>query len=197
MKVIVRILLIIVLSISCCLNGMAGKPYSFSYCFLDHIQIEGETNLSQFHLVYQSTNKNRFVHNNLEQKDPNEIIEFKIPVYQFEGQNQFMENDFREMLDASNHPLIKVGIKENCLDKISTETKDDKIEFLLTIAGETRHVVGYYNPEFRNNEILIKGVTRIKLSDFSIIAPEKMFGMLQVKDVIIIKFDILISGTTL
>lgn len=193
MKMIVRILLVIVLSTSFCLTGLTGKPYSYSYCFLDHIQIEGETNLSQFHLIYHSTNESRFIHNKLELKDSNEIIEFKIPVYQFEGQNQLMENDFHEMLDAPNHPVIIVGIKENCMNKIFSETNDDKIDFLLTIAGETKHITGYYNPIFRTNDILIKGITEIKLSDFSIEPPEKMFGMLHVKDSIIIKFDIIIS----
>lgn len=193
MKLIVRILFIIISSISCCLNGLAAKPHSFSYCFLDHIQIEGETNLNQFNLIYNSTNENRFIHNRMEFNDPKEIIEFKIPVYQFEGQNPLMENDFREMLDASNHPEIIVGIQENCMDKIFSENRDDKIEFRLTIAGETKHITGYYNPIFRTNEILIKGITEIKLSDFSIEPPEKMFGMLHVKDSIIIKFDIIIS----
>ncbi|MCB2194892.1 MAG: YceI family protein [Bacteroidetes bacterium] len=193
MRLIVRIILIIVLGILFNLNGLAAKPYNFSYCFLDHIQIEGETNLNQFNLIYNSTNENRFTHNRLELDDPNEIIEFKIPVYQFEGQNPLMEHDFREMLDADNHPVIIVGIKENCMEKIFSETRDDKIEFLLTIAGETKHITGFYDPIFGSNEILIKGFTEIKLSDFSIKPPEKMFGMLQVKDAIIIKFDIIIS----
>jgi hypothetical protein len=97
------------------------------------------------------------------------------------------------MLDASNHPVIIVGIRENCMDKIFSDFKDDKIEFLLTIAGATKHITGHYNPIFKSNEILVKGVTETKLSDFSIEPPEKMFGMLQVKDSIIIKFDIIIS----
>lgn len=190
MKVFFRIAFLVFLGLCNQITGLAGNPFNLNYCYLNYIHIEGETNISSFNLVY---NNDESLHqNSIELHKPNEIVEFKIPVYQFKGKNSLMEKDFRDLLDATNYPLIKVGINENCLDKLNGKIEEQKIEFYLTIAGETKKVVGYYKPLYKNDQIVVKGVTKIKLTDFSIEPPEKMFGMLQVKDSIIIKFDIIL-----
>ncbi|HAF30717.1 MAG TPA: hypothetical protein DCG75_16870 [Bacteroidales bacterium] len=190
-----RILLFLVFYTIIQFHCFASNPLNFNYCLLEFIQIEGETNINQFNLTYYNHDSgitNRI--NKIELNEVNEIIEFKIPVNNFKGKNYLMESDFQDLLSASSYPLIIVGINSKLFNQISSGTENNKIEFLLTIAGKTRNIVGHYNTSINKNQIRLKGITKIGLKDFSIEPPQKMFGMLQVKDSIIIKFDILITN---
>jgi len=96
---------------------------------------------------------------------------------------------------VSNHPLIIVEIDNNILHHVTLSSFNTDINFVLTIAGKTKNVKGEYKAFFSDDNIILRGEAMLKLSDFSINPPQKMFGMLYVKDIIIIKFDILIFST--
>lgn len=194
MKTNIKLIIIVAISIFNTKISMAGNPFSSNYCFLEFIEIEGATNISRFNLIYD--NDLNLKENNavVALNDSQRIVEFKIPVHKFKGTNHIMESDFRELLDANNHPVITVGIDNKIFETLSKDTHHKQVEFVLTIAGETKKIIGEYSPVINdNNNIVIKGKTKLNLTDFSIIPPQKMFGMLQVKDSIIIKFDILIT----
>jgi len=173
-------------------QNIVEGSFNYERCFLKYIKIEGETNLNQFVLTYDNTNENNIT---VVEKVNNSRIKFKIPVVAFEGNNHLMVNDFRNMVDVSNHPLIIVEIDNNILNNVTLNSLNTDINFILTIAGKTKNVKGKYKAFFSDNNIVLSGEAMLKLSDFSINPPQKMFGMLYVKDIIIIKFDILIFST--
>jgi GTP:adenosylcobinamide-phosphate guanylyltransferase len=178
-------------------QNIAEGSFSYERCYLNYIKIEGETNLNQFVLTYDNSNVNNIsvAEKSISEKSKKSLVEFKIPVKAFKGNNYLMVNDFRNMVDASNHPLIIVEIERNIFDHVYLNSDNSVINFNLTIAGETQNVNGEYKIHIRDNNIVLCGQAILKLSDFSIEPPQKMFGMLQVKDIIIIKFDILILST--
>lgn len=178
-------------------QSIAEGSLNYEKCFLKYIKIEGETNINQFALIYDNLYfKDISVAEKLvSEKSKNGLIEFKIPVIAFKGNNHLMVNDFRNMVDASNHPMIIVEIERNILNHVSLNSLDSEINFALTIAGKKQNVNGEYKTFFRDDNVVLSGEAMIKLSDFSINPPQKMFGMLHVKDIIIIKFDILILST--
>lgn len=173
-------------------QNIVEGSFNYERCFLKYIKIEGETNLNQFVLTYDNTNENNIT---VVEKVNNSRIKFNIPVVAFEGNNHLMVNDFRNMVDVSNHPLIIVEIDNNILNNVTLNSLNTDINFILTIAGKTKNVKGKYKAFFSDNNIVLSGEAMLKLSDFSINPPQKMFGMLYVKDIIIIKFDILIFST--
>lgn len=194
-----KILLIIIFFISSdgfAQNYLAAGPFNYNSCFLQYIRIEGETNVNHFDLTFDNSrsdiisvsDKNRI------DKSTKSLVEFKIPVKGFKGSNYLMENDFQDLLDASDYPLIVVGIEKKIFNHILLESVNSTIDFNLTIAGITNHISGEYMTYCKDDAIVLHGSAEIKLTDFSIDPPQKMFGMLQVKNLIIIKFDILISN---
>jgi hypothetical protein len=173
------------------------RSFSYERCFLKYIKIEGKTSLNQFALTYDNSNRGNIsvTEKSISKKTKKNIVEFKIPVKAFNGNNQLMVNDFRNMVDESNHPLIIVEIERNIFDSVSLNSINSVFNFKLTIAGETQNVSGEYKTSIIDNNIILSGQAILKLSDFSIEPPQKFFGMLNVKDIIIIKFDILIFST--
>lgn len=157
----------------------------------------GKTNLNQFTLSFDNKTSNYIsvVEKKMADQLDERFIEFKIPVDAFEGNNDLLVNDFRKLVDASNHPSIIVEIKKKVFDHIYLSSFSSALTFYLTIAGKKERVQGEYKAYVRNNSVVLRGSAKLRLSDFSITPPQKMFGMLQVKDVIIIKFDILIHGS--
>jgi hypothetical protein len=163
---------------------------------LSNILIEGETNINGF--AFSFNNSKITINPTTEKLDKasqsNDIIEFFIPVRAFRGSNYLMEGDFRDLLKANEYPMVKVGIEKKNLNSIVSETNNSKIYFYLTIAGVTKLISGEYLINLCNkDEIILQGTSNVKLTDFCIVPPKKMLGVLQVKDVIFIKFDIIIS----
>lgn len=163
---------------------------------LSTILIEGETNINGFRFSFDNSTININSNQRLktEKTNENEIIEFLIPVRAFRGSNYLMEGDFQNLLKASEYPMVKVGIEKSQLNSIISDTENLKINFYLTIAGITKLIRGDYLINVCNkDELILQGTTNVKLTDFSIVPPKKMLGVLHVKDLIIIKFDIIIS----
>jgi polyisoprenoid-binding protein YceI len=177
-------------------QNLAESVFSYKSCYLQYIKIEGETNVSDFTLSFDNSRANNIEVAEKINSDNSRrsFIEFKIPVQSFKGANPLIENDFRDLLDASNHPEIIVEIERRILEYIN-HSRNSAINFSLTIAGKTQGIRGEYITKLRDESIILSGNAEIRLSDFSISPPQKMFGMLQVKDIIIIKFDILILGS--
>jgi len=165
-------------------------------CYLNQITIEGETNINQFNFVFDNSQYDIIsIEEKIKQKKPvKEIIEFKIPVKGFKGDNYLMENDFYNLLDAAKFPVIVVGIEKSMLQEIFFGSDDSAIDFYITLAGNTKHLKGQYITYNRSDITFLSGKAKIRLTDFSLEPPQKMMGMLKVKDVIFITFDISLSS---
>ena len=167
-----------------------------NYYYLKNVLIEGETNINSFNFLFNNSKINIIPVKDKTKNftDKIDIVEFFIPVRSFRGSNYLMETDFQELLNAQNYPMVKVGIERKKLNELVSEDGNSKLSFYLTIAGITKLIDGNYLINLcGENEIMLQGSTQVKLTDFSINPPKKMLGVLQVKDLIFIKFDIIIS----
>ena len=163
---------------------------------LSSVVIEGETNINGFTFSFENSkiNINPEQSKLIKELTHNEIVEFYIPVRAFRGSNSLMEEDFQSILKADTYPMVRVGIEKQKLNTIITENNDQNLNFFLTIAGVTKNIGGNYQISVCNkDEFILQGTTHVKLTDFGITPPKKMLGVLYVKDVIFIKFDIIIS----
>jgi hypothetical protein len=166
-------------------------------CYLNQITIEGETNINQFNFVFDNTRYDIIsVKEKVKKGKPiKKIVEFEIPVKGFKGDNYLMENDLYNLLDAAKFPVIVVGIEKRLLQNIFFGSDDSAIEFYITIAGTTNHLKGDYVTYNQDDKTFLSGKANIRLTDFSLEPPQKMMGMLKVKDVIFITFDISLSSS--
>jgi hypothetical protein len=171
------------------------------FCRLDNISIEGKTNVNNFEFIYDSSNAKR-VHiieeNQTEKSFYGSFIKFELPVKAFESNNKKMNRDFYQMLNASHYPEIYVKIKTSKLKKMSMGKQPSSLGLELTLAGITKTVESrcYYLEHFSGNKIIMKGITKINLHNFSLKPPKKMLGLVRVNETIFINFEVALNKNT-
>src|SRR5690606_33344694 len=101
-----------------------------------------------------------------------------------------INNDFQELLKTKTHPKVFIKLKEIIKDKNNENLVQALID--LEIAGITKP---YTVPiELKNEETMsIKGALALNIRDFNLDPPRKALGMIVVKDVIEINFDLAIK----
>jgi len=101
-----------------------------------------------------------------------------------------INNDFKELLKTKTHPKIFIHLKEINKD----QNKEGLVQALidLEIAGVTK---SYTVPvELKQEEtMLIKGILPLNIRDFYLEPPKKAMGLIVVKDVIEINFELTVK----
>lgn len=167
------------------------------FCKLENISIEGKTNVNHFRFIYDSSNakKVQFTQNQSKKSFSIDAVKFELPVKAFESSNKKMNRDFYKMLKASYYPRIIVEIKKSKLRQISNGRELPSLNMDLTLAGKTKTVETrcHYTEDFSGNKILMKGITKINLRNFSLTPPQKMLGLVEVKETIFINFEVALN----
>lgn len=165
-------------------------------CLLKSVQIQGSTNINHFFFTYQSPL------NSFRPLSPkpcvkaSDILDFNIAVRDFKGNNPAMKKDFLELMREKDHPKVIVAFDKEAFSEITTESQQTYLKFHLTLAGVKRTIRAKCIANVTNdNRIVLSGTTEINLSDFSLTPPEKAFGLIRVKDLVIVKFDLIIKPT--
>ncbi|MGE5944498.1 MAG: YceI family protein [Flavobacteriales bacterium] len=101
-----------------------------------------------------------------------------------------INNDFQELLKTKSYPQIFINLKEIIKDSNNENLIKALVD--LEIAGITK---SYTVPIELNNEgtMSIKGVLALNIRDFNLEPPKKALGLIVVKDVIEINFELAIK----
>ena len=101
-----------------------------------------------------------------------------------------INNDFQDLLKTKTHPKIVITVKE--ITQCTDAHKNFEAFIDLTIAGISKP---YVMPiEFQENgSIFIKGNLSLNIRDFNLEPPKKALGLIVVKDVIEIDFQLAIK----
>jgi hypothetical protein len=165
-------------------------------CFLKRVTIEGTTNVSHFQFTYLVPSRDsipeKYGKPICREDIDIDIINYEIPVLAFDGENQAMLNDFRNLLKASIYPDIGVSFERRIFREIVMK-KNPELELDLTIAGVSKLVTADYQIYSRTEtRIVIKGKTNFYLTDFDITPPQRVFGLVQVNNKVSISFEIIL-----
>ncbi|GET29685.1 YceI family protein [Prolixibacter sp. SD074] len=161
-------------------------------CQLAKVRIDGSTNVNQFHFYYEQPLTENFSFAVLP-TDSNRLdsLSFFIPIEHIDASNPAMLDDFKELLKASQYPKIQITISDAELLHIFTSRDVKNIPIDITIAGMTNDYVSPMEVvRSEKNLIVVKGRTRIQLTDYNISPPRRFLGMIRVKDEVFINFDI-------
>ena len=173
---------------------------NYLFCKLENISIEGKTNVNKFEFIYDSSNAKtlHFEENQSKESFSGSAVNFELPVKAFESSNKKMNRDFYQMLKASHYPEISVKIKTAKLRQMSNGKQLPYLDLELTLAGKTKTVEStcYYSKDNTGNKIIMKGITKINLHDFSLTPPKKMLGLVQVSETIFINFEVALNKNT-
>lgn len=162
------------------------------YYLIDHLTIKVSSNINSFILTYQDTTPSPIWQQN--NGKTNSII-VTIPVTNIKGKNKMMTEDLNKMLQSQQHPQIQITVP----DYTRTTTNENsninpEIPILLTITGkELLYTIPINIDTNSTNTSTINGAISFKLSDFGITPPEKYFGLIKVKNEVIVKFGLSIK----
>lgn len=158
------------------------------------IVISGQSNVNHFSFTYsrQTGDRGDFLLYPVVDKGS----ELKIPVRDFEPSNPLMYNDFLNDLREREYPVITIKFPDIELSKYNEPSLSTKYEVQITIAGITREYSVECFLQYCSNHYLLKGSKMIRLSDFQISPPEKLSGLIKVKDEINVSFGIILNFTS-
>lgn len=162
------------------------KPFYILFFFLsliikigaqeNFVKINGSTNVNSF----QCTNnkfKNDGVYSFSEKNLPNIILK----VTDFDCGNKMMTKDFQKILNAEKYPEMTI--------KFIKFTKAQK-NFVAVVEVKMMNQSRRYSVEFELENNKMTGRKNVKFSDFNIIPPKKMGGMIVVKDDLDLTFSL-------
>lgn len=121
--------------------------------------------------------------------------EVNIEARAFDCQNKLITSDMQETLKADKYPFITLtflSIEKPTFQNFSSQSVKGKIR--ITIAGESNvYPIKYDMTPGTDGSILLKGKKEINIEDFDLEAPSKMFGMIQVDELIEVNFNMLLK----
>lgn len=151
-----------------------------------HISIHGSSNVNQFQLINYNPKIVRLSDKGDDEKRDQRI---EISVNQFKGANKRIREDFLEMVNASKYPFIIMTIEPRNLEECRKTKGLSDFKTKITIAGVSqRFVVPCRVDTCESSGYVLKGSLEVKLTDFGIDPPKKIFGLVKVNNEVLIDY---------
>lgn len=157
------------------------------------LKINGETNVSTFECEFNISAISEYItikYVDFEHKIEFEDTKLTLPNLEFDCGGKAINKDFKELLKTEEHPSITLKLKE--LSKVNTNSNSRIATIEITISN----IVKTYNipVSIVNNDLLnVSGVMPLDITDFNLVAPTKMLGMIKVSPKIEIDFSLKIK----
>jgi hypothetical protein len=118
-----------------------------------------------------------------------------IDLMAFDCGRKLVTRDFRESLNAEREPEMIINfLSINKLPADSADHQELQGALRVTIAGVTRDVhVKFLASNNGNGKTWLKGSHDLKFSDFGLIPPTKMLGLINVKNELEVSFDLILE----
>lgn len=145
------------------------------------VEINGWTNVNTFkctNTAFKSTSS-------LYSFTGNQLPNVNLSVEDFDCRNNIMTSDFRKTLNYKQYPSLSIKFLEF---KKSSNTR-----FLALVEVKMMNVSKKYTIEFSEYKKSLVGNKRLRFSDFNIVPPKKMGGMIYVKDELDLNFSLMIN----
>ena len=166
------------------------KNYSLILVFLlfpllslaqkNSVVINGWTNVGTFKCVNTDFEKSQTIYSFVGSQLPNIPLE----VAAFDCKNKIMTADFRKTLNSSKYPNLTIRFIH------FAKLKNNRFTALVEV--KMMNVTKTYNIEFSEYQGSLAGNKRLSFSDFNMVPPKKMGGMVYVKDEIDLLFRLAI-----
>jgi hypothetical protein len=160
------------------------------------LMIHGKTNVSNFTCFISCYNSTDTLNYELDTKTKNLIFDknkMVIPVFNFNCGNSMITKDFRETVNVDQYPYLIIAflsLNRNVDDDLAT----GKME--ITLAGIVKTATVNFNIKPKGDFIQLTGRHGVAFSDFNLKAPERMLGLVKVKEDLLVEFNLLIRPIT-
>jgi hypothetical protein len=199
MKKIAQLLLPFLLFGLSAFNAQIKKPYLLKWVLNKEcsLTVNGSTNINKFSCVVPHYNK------------PDTLIFYKdnagtavnlkgaliLDILDFDCHNRMMTAELRKTLKQKDFPELKVNFVN--LSKYPTTADEGSVVkgiVNIELAGVIKRVTVNYTATFDNpSNLTLVGTQDINFSDFNIIPPSHLGGMIKTKNVLNVEFDLKIK----
>jgi len=155
------------------------------------INIRGESNINSFSFRYNKSAPDDTWETS--GKIDTEFYTFTVPVRNFEASNPLMYNDFLTLIKAQEYPVISIILPKEPIKRAFQGQKSSCPDIEIALAGVKRVYQIDCNLYECGENIYIRGVKMIRLSDFSINPPVKLNGLVKVRDEIEVNFGLIVN----
>lgn len=173
--------------------SLLGFAHSDSTNIVVHqVKIVGESNVSDFWILYSGKVKGQALPSatHLHSLLKSDLV-FKFPINAFEAQNAQIKSNFRKMLKSEQYPSIFIRIDNDLFPLESIANRNKTVLVYITIGGIEKAIpivfVWEKNTDFGRK---FKGESLIHLNDFELNPPKILFGLIQLKESIMITFEL-------
>jgi len=156
------------------------------------LTIHGKTNVTSFTCIipyYKNADTLHYIRQNNNELifDTNEMI---IPVYDFNCGNNMVTKDLRRSVKADLYPHLFISF-------ISINKKDGDEHLIakmeIKLAGIARQVDLKFLWHEKDTFILLSGTHEISFSDFALVAPKQLMGLIKVQQQMNVEFTLFIQ----
>jgi hypothetical protein len=153
------------------------------------LKVDGSTNINNFSCYILNYNRpdTIFVSRGTNQVQLNGSIQ--LDVENFDCHNRIMTADLRKTLRSKEFP--KLGIFFASMNKYPDAAGSAKGLVVISLAGVSkRFEVDYKIVSVQNNIITMEGFRKVNFSDFNIIPPRKLGGMIKTNNELSVTFNL-------
>ena len=157
------------------------------------LTINGTTNVNKFSCAILSYPKTDTITINKGTAKENLMLSgaLSLKVKNFECNNVMMTHQFRKTLKQEEFPLLYITF----LSLKEFPNPNQKINLIkglvaIKIAGITKKFEIFYQLEFENNNLVLRGNQFIKFSDFKLAAPQKIGKLIKAHDQLSVVFEL-------
>jgi hypothetical protein len=154
--------------------------------------VNGSTNINKFSCEIPSYGKTDTLTIGKNKNDKEIILtgDIGLSVQSFDCHNSMMTKDLRKTLKEKQFPILHITfLSLNKLPELSTRSEQVTGLVDITIAGiRKRFEVNYIITEDSQKVIRLLGARDINFSDFNLVPPRKLGGMIQTKDQLSVEF---------
>ncbi len=160
--------------------------------YSNYIHIHTNSNLTSHEFTYH--NLSSYLLNVSKQEyHAHHNYEIKVPLKDFEYENETIYRDFLELLCADKYPFVSIIIKKDQLFKLLTAGTSYSPTIIISMAGNaSTYVIPCDVFDLSKHLVYIRGHKIIRLTEFNLNPPVKFGGLVKVKNEVNIDFGFVV-----
>lgn len=152
------------------------------------LNITVESNVNKVLFSYPITGQN--MQPSAEPQKSGSMADIVVPVRDFRCNNKVAYRDFVTLLKADQYPDLIISIPRRAFRQIMSESEFTLHNILINIAGVSKKYDITCKTEPDGSGNILVGTIVVDLTDLNITPPIKYFGMVRIKDEVIVKFGL-------
>jgi hypothetical protein len=156
----------------------------------NYILVSGESNVNEFEIVWEESHNLSM----LKGHEDNDLLKLSIPFKNFKAKNSYILKDFLDLVEAESYPEMLISIPEEYFGTMRSTENIMNLEILISIAGrENSYLIPCAVGKSSSGLLHISGSKQLNLTDFGIMPPVKLQGLIKVKNEIRVNFGFIIT----